>query len=280
MGESRNHCHRAFSGSHKERSVYNIPPWHSQYNLLSVNRTSLLDNKMPHVSNWWENDCPAEHNRLTANTAARLLSPSPSKEGSPLGRRAMCQTYNAFEGSGRRRGREEEKMRLSYGDGPTLSLLHNVQVVFTAHVPENCSSPAVNTGAPECTINACMSLCMWWECLNLHPFAFSRLIMYEKVIPPVLIIRGFRCVPSRTCNSGPTRHLGLIYKAKYNTWEGPTKWNQTFSVTINKWVPALVISLCVFAQFFFPPFRQGIGGIAIRKGINELFVFLICQRPV
>lgn len=50
----------------------------------------LLDNKMPLVSNWWESDCPAEHDRLTAKRTTRF-------DGPPPGPKSWVPKYNPLK---------------------------------------------------------------------------------------------------------------------------------------------------------------------------------------
>lgn len=70
-------------------------------------QASLLDNKMPCMSNWWANGCPAEHSKLTAKSTIRFLSPFSSKHASLPGPLPVCaNTYVAFESNCGARGRE------------------------------------------------------------------------------------------------------------------------------------------------------------------------------
>lgn len=56
----------------------------------SQDQASLLDNKMPCMSNWWANGCPAEHSKLTAQSTIRFLSPFSSKHASPPSPYPVC----------------------------------------------------------------------------------------------------------------------------------------------------------------------------------------------
>ena len=56
----------------------------------SPHQAPLLDNKMPCMSNWWANGCPAEHSKLTAKSAIRFRSPLSSKRASLPGPLPAC----------------------------------------------------------------------------------------------------------------------------------------------------------------------------------------------
>lgn len=102
------------------------PSWHLVNNLLSLNRSSLPDNKMPSMSNWWANDCPAEHNRITANTTTMFPS-VPTKGTSLPGKGACIKADVSFEGSC---WVKRNYVPIIMMDG--VEYLHNVIVLFTA----------------------------------------------------------------------------------------------------------------------------------------------------
>lgn len=95
--------HLGFLYGREKRSLLDIQ-WiiHS-----SQDQASLLDNKMPCMSNWWANGCPAEHSKLTAKSTIRFLSPFSSKHASLPGPLPVCaNTYVAFESNCGARGEE------------------------------------------------------------------------------------------------------------------------------------------------------------------------------